>query len=114
MAGGKRMSKVVTLGAVVPLAVAFTSCADGEAEETAYCVNEQEEVVENRQCDDDRGGGGGFFWFFFAGGGGFARGDTIRGQQGDRISTADRGRLAQRGVLGSGARAGGVGRSTAS
>lgn len=107
------MSQAVTLGAVVPLAVAFSSCADDEADETAYCVNQQEEVVENRNCDDD-GGGGGFFWFFYAGGGGFVRGDTVRGTPGDRVSTANRSELARRGVLGSTARSGGVGRSTAS
>ena len=110
MAPKKRMSQAVTLGAVVPLAVAFTGC--GEDEETAYCVNQQEEVVENRYCDDDDGGGG-FLWFFY-GGGTLSRGDSIRGQSGDRISTANRAELARRGVLGSTARSGGVGRSTAS
>ena len=109
------MSQAVTLGAVVPLAVAFSACADDEADETAYCVNQQEEVVENRYCDEDGGGGGGgFLWFFYAGGGGFVRGDSVRGYPGDRISTANRSELARRGVLGSTARSGGVGRSTAS
>ena len=114
MAPKKRMSQAVTLGAVVPLAVAFAGCSDDDAEETAYCVNEQEQVVENRYCDDDDGGGGGFIWFFYAGGGGFVRGDTVRGTPGDRVSTANRSELARRGVLGSTARSGGVGRSTAS
>ena len=113
MAPKKRMSQAVTLGAVVPLAVAFSGCTDDEADETAYCVNQQEEVVENRYCDDD-GGGGGFLWFFY-GGGTLARGDSVRGYPGDRISTANRSELARRGVLGSTANpGGGVGRSTAS
>jgi hypothetical protein len=114
VAAKKRMSQAVTLGAVVPLAVAFSGCADDEADETAYCVNQQEEVVENRYCDDDSGFGGGFLWFFYAGGGGFNRGDSVRGYGGDRVSTANRSELARRGVLGSTARSGGVGRSTAS
>ena len=113
MASKKRMSQAVTLGAVVPLAAAFTGCADDE--ETAYCVNQQEEVVENRYCDDD-GGGGGFFWFFYGGGVAFNRGDSVAGRTGDRVSTANRAELARRGVLGSSARSGsgGIGRSTAS
>ena len=114
MAPKKRMSQAVTLGAVVPLAVAFSGCTDDEADETAYCVNQQQEVVENRYCDDDDGGGGGGFFWFFYGGGGLVRGDSIRGYAGDRVSTANRSELARRGVLGSTANPGGVGRSTAS
>lgn len=96
-----KKSKAVTLGTVGALAVAFTGCGDDD--ERAYCLNENEEVVDNQNCDDDRGGGA-FIWFFS--GGSYVRGDNLRGQPGERIAANNKAALANRGGFGS------TGRST--
>ena len=35
----------------------------------AYCVDQNDQVVENQQCDNEArsGGGGAFFWYYGAG-----------------------------------------------
>ena len=103
-------SKAVKLTVVPILAAAFLAGC-GDDEETAYCVDANDTVVDNEQCDDesDRGGGGGFFWFFAGGGRSYGRGSRISGP-GDRIRASDRSALAKRGGFGSSARSGGVGR----
>ena len=109
-------SKTVTLSVVPVVAAAFLAgCGDDDASETAYCVDENEMVVENYQCDDDynTGGGGGFFFFYAASS--LGRGQSIRGLQGDRVRTTDRATLARRGGLGgASSNSGGVGRPTSS
>jgi hypothetical protein len=94
---------------IVPLlAGAFTGCG-GNDDETAYCVDESNTVVDNRNCDDSSVNNG-FFWFF--GGFGAARiGQTLSGG-GQRIRASDQRALARRGGFGSRASSrGGVGRA---
>jgi hypothetical protein len=99
-----KRSKSVTLAVVPLLAAAFLSgCGD---KETAYCVDQDNRVTDNVNCD--RGNNSGFFWFF--GGPGLGRG-SIAGA-GERINSTDRAALARRGGFGSSARSGGIGRPT--
>jgi hypothetical protein len=113
----RHRSRAVPLLAVPVLALAFASC--GGDEETAYCVDENDRIVENRYCDDEatRGGGGGaFFWYYggLAGGGRYAPGTRLSG--GDRVAASNVAENARRGGFGSrsSAKAGGVGKSTSS
>ena len=103
---------------IVPLLAASFLAGCGDDEETAYCVDGENRVVENRYCDDEYDGVGGtglFFWYF--GGVGATRavqvGERVSG--GERISASDRAALARRGGFGSSSRGsgtGGVGRAT--
>ncbi len=99
-----KRSKAVNLAVVPLLAAAFVAC--GEEEEVAYCVDRNDEVVENRNCD---GSNGGFFWFY--GAGGLARGARVPAG-GDRINSTDTAAVARRGGFGASATDSGVGRST--
>ena len=108
-----KASKTVTLATVPLLAAAFVACGDDE-EETAYCVNPQNEVVENRYCDDTTTAGG-FFWFYGGrplGGGPIVRGTRLEG--GERIRANDTAAIARRGGFGSSGQATGIGRPTGS
>jgi hypothetical protein len=91
---------------VVPLlAAAVTGCGGND---TAYCVDRNDQVVENRNCDGL--GNSGFFWYY--GGVGAARvGSRLSG--GERVVSTDIAENARRGGFGSGAKSGGVGRSIA-
>lgn len=94
----------------------FAAC--GEEEETAYCVDANNVVVDNEQCgDEDSGGSGGFFWFFAGrslAGGAVTKGTRLTGGAGSaRIVSTDKSAIAARGGLGGGPRAGGVGRGGA-
>ncbi len=111
----KRTSKSVRLTVVPILAAAFLAGCGEDDDETAYCVDGSDAVVENENCDDeyDRGGGGGFFWFFAGGGRGYGLGNRVSGG-GERIRASDRAALARRGCFGSSARSGGVGRGGSS
>jgi hypothetical protein len=100
-----RRSRNVTLAIVPLLAAAFLSGCGGDRE-TAYCVDQDNRVTDNANCD--RGDNPGFFWFF--GGPGLGRG-SIAGS-GERISSTDKAALARRGGFGSSARSGGIGRPT--
>lgn len=105
-------SKAVKLTVVPIVAAAFLAgCGGDDDQETAYCVDANDTVVDNAQCDNetDGGGGNGFFWFFAGGGRSYGRGSRISGA-GDRIRASDRAGLARRGGFGSSARSGGVGR----
>lgn len=52
-------SKAVSLTVVPIVAAAFLAgCGEEEEQETAYCVDENEQVVDNSQCDDDYDRGG--------------------------------------------------------
>ena len=92
-----KRSKSVNLVVVPLIAAAFLSGCGGE-EETAYCVDENDVVVENRHCES--GTNGGFFWFF--GGAGLGRG-SIAGP-GERINSTDKAALARRGGFGANGR----------
>ena len=100
-----KRSKSVNLVVVPLIAAAFLSGCGGE-DEVAYCVDENDVVVENRHCES--GTNGGFFWFF--GAAGLGRG-SIAGP-GERINSTDKAALAKRGGFGKSAQPGGVGRAT--
>ena len=106
-----RSSTAVRL-TIVPLLAASFLAGCGDDEETAYCVDENDEVVENRYCDDEYDGvgvAGAYFWYFGATGGNIARGTRVSG--GDRVSASDRAALAQRGGFGSRSGGGSIGKS---
>jgi hypothetical protein len=110
-----RSSTAVRLTVVPLLAASFLAGCGEDEEETAYCVDENNEVVENRYCDDEHDGvtnSGAFFWYFAGAG----VGNVVRGQRlsggGERISARDRAALANRGGFGSRSSSGsGVGKS---
>ena len=95
----RRRSRDVALVAVPILALAFAGC--GGDDETAYCVDDNDQIVENRYCDDDQArGGGAFFWYY----GGSLAGRAIAGTKlsgGDRVSTSNVAENARRGGFGS-------------
>lgn len=101
-----KRSKAVNLAVVPLLAAAFSACGTTQKEETAYCVDKNDEVVENRSCD---GNNSGFFWFY--GAGGLNRGARVPAG-GERINSTDRVAVAQRGGFGATSSDSGVGRST--
>ena len=92
-----KKSKAVTLGTVGALATAFTACGE---EETAYCLDEDEQVVENQFCDDDDSGT--FVWFFSTGS--YKKGQSVAGKAGSRISSANKAALASRNGFGASGR----------
>ena len=103
----RRRSTRVPLAFVPFLAAAFVAGCGDDDEETAYCVNERNEVIDDRACDEGRPGAFVFFGAF--GGRTIGRGTVLRG--GERIPSADRARVAERGGFGGARRPGGVGRS---
>jgi hypothetical protein len=94
-------SRDVALVAVPVLAVAFSAC--GGDDDTAYCVDQSDRIVENRYCDDEaRSGGGGFFWLYGAsaiGGNRYVPGTRLKG--GDRVAASNIAENARRGGFGS-------------
>ena len=96
-----KSSRAVRLGVVPLLAAAFLAGCGDEEEETAYCVDQNDEVVENRYCDDDDRGA--YFWYF--GGGSYIAGQRVK--SGTKISTLDKAALAKRGGFGSASSSGG-------
>lgn len=113
-------SRAVPLMAVPVLAIAFAAC--GSDDDSAYCVDENDQIVENRYCDDEArsGGGGGsaFFWFYGGsaiGGNRYVPGTKLSG--GEKVAASNVAENARRGGFGSSGRgtaASGVGRSVAS
>ncbi len=101
-----KRSKNVNLVVVPLLAAAFLAGCGNEEKETAYCVDQNNQVTENQNCD--RGNNSSFFWFF--GAAGLGRGSFAGA--GERINSTDRAALARRGGFGSKAQTGGVGRAT--
>jgi hypothetical protein len=114
----RRRSRDVALVAVPVLALAFSAC--GSDDDTAYCVDKNDRIVENRYCDEEavrgnNGGGGAailpFFWYYGGGGGRLAPGTRLTG--GDRVAASNIAENARRGGYGSSSRtsASGVGRA---
>jgi hypothetical protein len=113
-------SRDVALVAVPVLAFAFTAC--GGDDDTAYCVDQNDQIVENQYCDDeafDNDGGGSFFWFYGGhpvSGSRYAKGTKLKG--GDRVAASNVAENARRGGFGSSSgsksSASGVGRAAAS
>jgi hypothetical protein len=111
----RRRSRDVALVAVPVLALAFTAC--GGDDDTAYCVDQNDQIVENQYCDDDaRSGGSGFFWLYggsLASGNRYAPGARLKG--GDKVAASNIAENARRGGFGSSSsKASGVGRAAAS
>ncbi len=102
-----RKSRAVPIATLTAIALAFAACGDDE--ETAYCVDENDEVVENRYCDDERTPGTYFYSYGGRAPGGYVRGSTLNG--GDRVDAADKAANAQRGGFGATAKSGGIGAS---
>jgi hypothetical protein len=107
----------VALVAVPVLAFAFSSC--GGDDDTAYCVDQSDRIVENKYCDDDAvdgNAGGAFFWYYggSAGGGRYARGTKLTG--GDKVAASNIAENARRGGFGSSSKssASGIGRAATS
>ena len=99
-----KRSKSVKLVVVPLLAASFIAGCGGE-KETAYCVDQNNQVTDNDYCDR---GSGSHFWYF--GSPGLGRGSFAGA--GERIAANDKAALAARGGFGSSARSGGIGRAT--
>ena len=111
----RRRSRDVALVAVPMLAFAFTAC--GGDNDTAYCVDQSDRIVENRNCDDDAvRGGSSFFWLYgaHAAGNRYVTGSRLSG--GSRVAASNIAENARRGGFGSSgsSKASGVGRAAAS
>ena len=111
-----RRSRAVPIATLSAIAIAFGACGDDE-EETAYCVDENDVVVENEECDERYRSGthGGFFWLFLGsnrlGGRRPAPGQRLPSDGAERVRANDRATLQSKGGFGSSARGGGVGRT---
>jgi hypothetical protein len=108
-----KRSKTVHLGLVAAFATAFTGCGE---EETAYCVDENDQVVENNLCgDEDSGGDRNHFWVF---GGAVVGGKAVKGARvsgGSKIASTNKSALTSRGGFGSsGGSKSGIGRPAGS
>lgn len=101
-----KRSKAVHLAVVPLLAAAFSACGTTQEEEVAYCVDQNDQIVENRECD---GTSSSHFWYY--GAGGLSRGDRAPAG-GERINSTDTVAVAQRGGFGATATDTGVGRTT--
>jgi len=111
-------SRAVSLMAVPVLAIAFAACGDDD--DSAYCVDQNDQIVENQYCDDDaRTGGSGFFWLYggsLINGNRYATGQRLKG--GEKVAASNVAENARRGGFGSSSgsktSASGVGRAAAS
>ena len=113
----RRRSRDVALVALPVLAFAFSAC--GGDEETAYCVDENDQIVENTYCDeeatDDDRYPGAFFWYYGAAGGGkLVKGAKLKG--GDKVISTNVAENVRRGGFGSSSKtsASAIGKSTGS
>ena len=102
----RRRSRDVALVVVPLLAAAVTGCGGND---TAYCVDRNNDVVDNRQCDGL--GTPGFFWYYGAGVGAARVGSHLKG--GTAVVSTDIAENVRRGGFGSSSSKGGVGRSIA-
>ena len=114
----RRRSRDVALVAVPVLALAFTAC--GGDDDTAYCVDQNDQIVENQYCDDDATDGGGerrssgstaAAWSAATA---TPPGSRLKG--GEKVAASNIAENARRGGFGSGSKtsASGVGRAAAS
>jgi hypothetical protein len=106
----RHRSRDVALVALPVLAAALAACGS----DNAYCVDRNDQIVENRNCDDYVGHPG-FFWYYggHAAGGKLVRGTRLTG--GDRVANSNVAENVRRGGFGSSSEStsGGVGRSVA-
>ena len=114
----RRRSRDVALVALPVLAFAFSAC--GGDEETAYCVDENDQIVENQYCDEEatneRRYPGAFFWYY---GGSVAGGKLVKGAKlkgGSKVVSTNIAENVKRGGFGSSSKtsASGVGRAASS
>ena len=114
----RRRSRDVALVALPVLAFAFSAC--GGDEDTAYCVDENDQIVENQYCDDEATNDGvypgAFFWYY---GGSVAGGKLVKGSKlkgGSKVVSTNIAENVKRGGFGSSSKtsASGVGRAAAS
>jgi hypothetical protein len=106
-----RRSRAVPIATLSAIALAFSACGE---EETAYCVDDDNRVVDNSECDRVQNNpGGGFFWLFLAGNrfGGRAPAPGQRLPAGERIHPSNKAALQSKGGFGSNARSTGIGRT---
>lgn len=103
-------NRKITLALVPVLALAFAGCGD---EEVAYCLDQNDNVVENNYCDHDDDGHGGYGWFFYMGGNHYGHGSHINraSTKGSYVRANNKAALAQRGGFGSTGRSTGGGRT---
>ncbi len=108
---GQRSSKTVALGVLPVMATAFLAGCGGE-DETAYCTDQNDVVVENSYCDDDFNNNG-YFWAFVAGSAGTSlkKGSKVT-KAASKIAASNKAALAAKGGFGSKSSSG-VGRSVA-
>lgn len=109
----KRSSKAVALGVLPIMATAFIAGCGGD-DETAYCTDENDVVVDNSYCDDDFGNNG-FFWAFVGGSAArsYTKGSTLKGAS-SKIAASNKAALAAKGGFGSKSSSSGVGRTVSS
>lgn len=106
-----RVRSALTTTVLATAASGFTAgCGvDTEEEQTAYCVDEDGEIVDDDYCDDDRGGVGGGLFFLYLGG--FRPGlpvGTVLPSGGTRINPADTAARQRAGLPATGRVAGGT------
>jgi len=105
----------VNLGLVAAFATAFTGCG---GEETAYCVTQNDEVVDNQTCGDECSGGDDrHFWVYGAavvgGSKAIKKGSKLAG--GSKILSTNKSAITSRGGFGSsGGSTSGVGKPSGS
>jgi len=110
-----KRSNAVNLGLVAAFATAFTGCGE---EETAYCVNQNDEVVDNQTCGDEFSGGDDrHFWVYGAaavgGSKAIKKGSKLAG--GSKILSTNKSAITSRGGFGSsGGSTSGVGKPSGS
>jgi hypothetical protein len=102
----RRRSRDVALYVVPLLAAAVTSSCGGN--DSAYCVDRNNQIVENRYCDQYTDSN--YFWYY-GGTGGTRLGQRLHG--GKAVVSTDISENIKRGGFGSSSKSGGVGRSVA-
>ena len=113
----RRRSRDVALVALPVLALAFSAC--GGDDDTAYCVDENDQIVENQYCDEEATNEGAypgaFFWYY---GGSVAGGKLVKGAKlkgGTKVISTNIAENVKRGGFGSrSTSASGVGRVASS
>lgn len=103
-----RHLRLVSLAASGVLVVpSLVGCGSGgSSDQTAYCVDANNQVVDDSNCDESHGYGGGLFFLYLAGGG-FGRGSYIPTTAGGaRINPADTSARVNAGLPGTGKAAG--------
>lgn len=111
-----RLIGMAVSGVMVVPSVAACGSA-GQDEQTTYCVDADNQVVDDSNCDEANGYGGGLFFLFLATGG-FGRGSIIPTAGGTRINPADSTARVNAGLPGTGraagttVRSGGIGKGS--